>query len=55
MDNLLTLKGWGYFTSEKDGGAIMAPTFISARSNGKRLIFSGYKYFVNRKIFCKRV
>ena len=29
--------------------------FISARSNGKRLIFWGYKYFLNRKIFCKRV
>ena len=32
----LTLKGRGYFTNEKDGGP------ISARSNGKRLIFSGY-------------
>ena len=32
----LTLKGRGYFSNEKNGGegAIMAPTFISARSNG---------------------
>ena len=43
-----TLKGRGYFINEKDGGGgIMAPTFISARGNGKRLIFSGYKSFVN--------
>ena len=40
----LTLKGRGYFTNKKDGGGgIMAPPpVISARSNGKRLIFSGY-------------
>ena len=40
---LLTLKGRGYFTNEKDGGgAIMAPPIISARINGMRLVFSGY-------------
>ena len=39
----LTLKGRGYFTNGKDwGGGIMAPQVISARSNVKRLIFSGY-------------
>ena len=40
---LLTLKGRGCLVTKKDGGggAIMAPTFISARSNmKKRLIFS---------------
>ena len=40
---LLTLKGRGYFTNKRGGGGgIMAPPVISARSNGKRLIFSGY-------------
>ena len=39
----LTLKGRGYFTNEKDGGgAHNGPPVISARSNGKRLIFTGY-------------
>ena len=38
-DIFLTLKGRGYFTNEKKGGGIMAHTFISARSNGKMLIF----------------
>ena len=40
----LTLKGRRYFTNEKygGGGVIMAPTFISARSYVKRLIFLEY-------------
>ena len=40
----LTLKGRGYFTNEKGGGGVplSGPPVISARSNGKRLIFSGY-------------
>ena len=45
----------GVFYKRKGrGGGIMAPPVISARSNGKRLIFSGYLYFVNKKYFVKK-
>ena len=39
----LTLKERVYFTNEKDGGGHYAPPppFISACSNGKRLVFQG--------------
>ena len=43
----------GVFYKRKGRGG--GPPVISARSNGKRLILSGYEYFVKRKIFCKRV